>query len=177
MGLTQIDWGAPFGYGLAFAVLAVAILVAAGVTVRQAGDSWPSWPTLSAALAGSVLLMAEAGALQWHWAFYRSAAIQAAQELGASAPMVWGTWVGVGIIVLEGALNPRLWHDLRTTGQAERRVLRAALLMATSVLYLLSRNLWLLWATHALAIIILQPRLVPAQGWPEENKKGHRQSG
>jgi hypothetical protein len=172
MGLTQIDWGAPFGYGMAFAGLALAILIAAGVTVRQRGPALPAWPTLSAALAGGALLIAEAGALQWHWAFYRSAAIQAAQELGASAAIVWGTWLGVGIVALEGALNPELWHDLQTPGQAERRVLRAVLLVATSVLFLLSRNFWLLWATHALAAVIVQPRLAQPQRLPAENKKG-----
>ena len=172
MGLTQIDWGAPFGYGLAFAALAMAILVAAGVTVRQRGFALPAWPTLSAALAGSVLLGAEAGALQWHWAFYRSAAIQATQELGASAPVVVGTWIGIGIVVLEGALNPRLWQDLQIPGQAERRVLRAVLLVATSVLFLLSRNFWLLWATHALAAIILEPRVAQPHSWLAGNEKG-----
>ncbi len=172
MGLTQVDWGAPFGYGLAFAGLAVAILVAAGVMVRQARDAWPAWPTLSAALAGSVLLAAEAGALQWHWAFYRSAAIQGAQELGASGPLVWGTWIAVGLAMLEGVLNPGLWHDLQTPGPAERRVLRAVLLVATGVLFLLSRNFWLLWVTHALAAMILEPRLAQPHRWLAGSKKG-----
>lgn len=172
MGLARIDWGAPFGYGLAFAGLAVAILVAAGVTVRQAGDALPAWPTLSAALAGSVLLAAEAGALQWHWAFYRGAAIYSAQELGASTPLVWGTWIAVGLAMLEGVLNPGLWHDLQAPGPAQRRMLRAVLLVATGVLFLLSRNFWLLWVTHALVAMILEPRLAQSHRWLAGSKKG-----
>ena len=63
-------------------------------------------------------------------------------------------WQSV-VLAVQGALSPWLWHDLRTAGLAERRVLRAALLAITSVLYLLSRNFWLAWALHGAASAIL----------------------
>jgi hypothetical protein len=53
-------------------------------------------------------------------------------------------------------------------------VLRAALLGATSVLYLLSRSFWLAWALHAVAAAILEPRMAPSPPF-DGNKKGSRQ--
>jgi hypothetical protein len=102
----------------------------------------------------------EAGALQWQWAFYRSAMIEALTTAAAAAPVYWGTWLAVVVLAVQGALSPLLWHDLRTPARAERRVLRAALLATTSVLYLLSRNFWLAWALHGAASAILEPRIV-----------------
>lgn len=160
MGLSQIDWGAGLGFGTGFAVLALAILLAAGLSYRRSLPAQPPWPSFAAAIAGSAVLCAEAGALQFHWAFYRSAVIEGAETLGAAAPLVAGTWLSVALIGLEGGLSPLFWRDLRTPGRAERRVLRAGLLLATSVLYLLSRNFWLAWALHATAIVLLEPRLV-----------------
>lgn len=157
MGLTQIDWGAPFGYGLAFAGLTLAVLLAAGISYRRSGPTEPPWPSLSAAVAGSALLVAEATALQWHWAFYRSAAIEAVGQ-----PLGWGVWLGAALAVVEGLANPLCRRDLRTPGLAERRLLRGVLLFATSVLFLISRNFWLAWAVHAVVALLVQPRLVQA---------------
>lgn len=162
MGLTQIDWGAPFGYGVAFAGLTLAVLLAAGVSYRRSAAAGPPWPSLAAAAAGSALLVAEAAALQWHWAFYRSAAIEVAAAAALAQPLAWGTWLGAGLAVVEGLANPLCRRDLRTPGLAERRVLRAVLLFATSVLFLVSRNFWLAWVLHATVAVLVQPRLVQA---------------
>lgn len=165
MGLSQIDWGASFGYGLAFAGLALAVLLAAGISLRRSGPATSPWPSWSAAVAGSLLLAVEAGALQFQWAFYRDAAIQAAEAWGMAAPAQAGTWVGVLLVTLQGGLDPALRQDLRSPVQ----VLRWALLLATAVLYLLSRNFWLGWALHAAAAVLLEPRLLAAA-----NEKGSR---
>jgi hypothetical protein len=65
---------------------------------------------------------------------------------------------------------------LRLPGEAEPRILQGVLLLATSVLFLLSRNFWLAWAVHGVVALTLEPRLragvAPAPG----NKKGRRQT-
>lgn len=163
MGLSQIDWGAGFGNGLAFALFIWAGLLLAGLVYRRTGPRHTAWPSLTAGLTGSVRLLVEAGALQWHWAFYRSAAIPAAAALGLAQASYWGTWLAAGLILAEGLANPFFWRDLGAAGQAERRILRAVLLLATSVLYLLSRNFWLAWACHAATALLLEPRLTSAR--------------
>ncbi len=80
-------------------------------------------------------------------------------DLGFAAPESWGVWLAAALIALQGALNPMLWCDLQTPGQAGKRLLRAVLLVASSVLYLLSRNFWLAWALHGVASVLLEPRL------------------
>ncbi|HSN75382.1 MAG TPA: hypothetical protein VL334_09905 [Anaerolineae bacterium] len=163
MGLSQVELGWSLGSGLLFAAGALALLLAAGLSYRRTHPAQPPYLTLSHGIALTVLLLMEAGALQWQWAFYRSALIEALTSAAAPAPIYWGTWLAVGVLVVQGALSPWLWHDLRKAGLAERRVLRAALLAVSSVLYLLSRNFWLAWALHGAASAILEPRVVQRQ--------------
>lgn len=174
MGLSQIELGWSLGRGLLFAAGALAMLLAAGLSYRRTRAAQPPYLTFSHGLAVTVLLVVEAGALQWQWAFYRSAMIDALAAVEGPAPVYWGTWLGAAALVVQGALNPWLWRDLRTSGLAERRVLRAALLGASSVLYLVSRNFWLAWALHGAVVAVLEPRV----GQPEQTagkKTGSRQ--
>ena len=183
MGLSQIDLGTSLGLGALFAVFSLGVLLAAGLTYRRLRHTHSlssPYPSPGVAAVVSVRLALESGALQWHWAFYRSAIIAAAAGMGVSNPFYWGAWLAVGWICLEGALNPFLWRDLRSAGRAERRMLRGVLLIVTTVVYLLSRNFWLAWALHALTTMLLEPRLSSAAPPEVENKKGpwqqdHRQ--
>lgn len=174
MGLSQIELGWGLGRGLIFAAGALAVLLAAGLSYRRASPAPPPYQTFSHGVALTVLLVVEAGALQWQWAFYRSAVIEALAAAAVPAPVYWGTWLAAGVLSAQGALSAWLWHDLAAPGLAERRVLRAALLGATSVLYLLSRSFWLAWALHGAASAILEPRMAPANPF-DSNKKGSRQ--
>lgn len=163
MGLSQVELGWSLGRGLLFAAGALAVLLAAGLSYRRAYPTRPPYLTLSHGITLTVVLVMEAGALQWQWAFYRSAMIEALAGAATPAPIYWGTWLAAALLAVQGALSPFLWHDLRRAGLAERRVLRAALLAATSLLYLLSRNFWLAWALHGAASAILEPRVVQPQ--------------
>lgn len=177
MGLSQIELGWALGRGLIFAAGALALLLAAGLSYRRAHPAPPSstYLTFSHGVALTTLLVLEAGALQWQWAFYRSATIEALASMAAAAPVYWGTWLAAGLLAVQGALSAWLWHDLRTPGLAERRVLRAALLGATSVLYLLSRNFWLAWALHAATTAILEPRMAAVAEDSEESTANSQQ--
>lgn len=170
MGLSQVELGWILGRGLLAAAAALTLLLAAGLSYRRVHRVGPPYVSLSHAIAVTVLLVMESGGLQWQWAFYRSAMIETAASVGLSTPVYWGTWLAAGLLVAQGALSPWLWHDLRRPGLAERRVLRAALLAVTSVLYLLSRNFWLAWAVHGATTAGLEPRFVQIEA-EEANKK------
>ncbi len=172
MGLSQIDLGTGLGLGALFAALSVGVLLAAGLTYRRTRHTGSPYASLGQAVGASVRLVLEAGALQWHWAFYRSAFIVAAAGMGLNNPAYWGAWLAVGWICLEGALSPFLWRDLRTPGLAEIRMLRGVLLFGTTVVYLLSRNFWLAWALHALIVVIVEPRLGSPVRSQVANNKG-----
>jgi len=178
MGLTQIDLGPELGYGALFTAAAIGLLLSAGLTYRRQRLLASPYPSHAMAISTTIQLILEAGALQWHWAFYRSAVSAALISVDMAQPVYWGTWLGVGLLCAEGALNPYLWRDLRTPGLAEARVLRAVLLLVTSVLYLISRNFWWMWLLHALAISVLEPRLTTSEAQPPgnpDNKEGSRQ--
>ncbi|MFZ2488768.1 MAG: hypothetical protein WAZ19_11655 [Anaerolineae bacterium] len=168
LGLSQFALNWELGRGLLFATTALVVFVAAGITYRRSHSAIRPYLSFSHGLALTVMLVMLAGALQWQWAFYRSVLIDLLAARGVATPVYAGTWLTVVVIAAQGALNLWLWRDLRTPGRAESRVLRAALLGVSSVLYLLSRNFWLAWLLHALVTAILEPRTAA-------NKKGSRQ--
>ena len=174
MGLTQVDLGVQLGYGALFMVAATGILLAVGLTYRRQRLLRQPYPSVMAAISLTTRLIVEAGALQWHWAFYRTAMIEALASSGLEQAVYWGTWLSVLIVCMEGSLNPNLWKDLRTPGRAERRILRGVLLIVTSVLYLISRNFWLAWALHGLTVAALEPRLTAGVRSISGTKEGSR---
>lgn len=167
LGLSQLALNWELGRGLLFASAAALVFLAAGVTYRRSHLAARPYLSFSHGLALTIMLIMLAGGLQWQWMFYRSVCIDLLAARGAATPVYGGTWLAVAIIAAQGAMNLWLWHDLRTPGRAESRVLRAALLGVSSVLYLLSRNFWLGWLLHALVTAMLEPRTTA-------NKKGSR---
>ncbi|MEA3338100.1 MAG: hypothetical protein U9R25_19605 [Chloroflexota bacterium] len=160
MGLTQVSWGIDFASGVAFALFGGGILLIAGLSYRRSHTTPRQISSTSDSTVRAIRLILEAGALQWHWAFYRAALIGSAPAGTVDNLIAWGTWTAAALVVTEGILSPLFWRDLRTPGLAERRVLRAVLLVATSVLYLITANFWLAWALHASVVLMLEPRFV-----------------
>lgn len=179
LGLSVLGQASGLAYGSGFAALAFGLLVAAGLVYRRAAAARAPWVSQSAAITESTRIAIEAGARQWHWAFYRAALITAliAAGLNPEQATYWGVWVNVALVCLEGALNPFLWQDLRTPDQGGPRLLRTALLLATSVLYLITPTFWLAWGLHAATATILEPRLRIQEQMPiAGSKRGYRQT-
>lgn len=171
MGLSQIEIGAGLGQGVILALVALGLLALAVVGYRRAQPSGQVYASRADRVSVSARLALEAGGLQWQWAFFRAVLIAAiVQRGGAGDPVYLGAWLTVVLVTLEGVLNPLLWRDLRTPGLAGPRLLRAAILVVTTQIYLLSGNFWLGWAFHAAAVVLLEPRLraaPPAAGAPQ----------
>ncbi len=65
-----------------------------------------------------------------------------------SEPLYWGAWLGLAAAGLEWVLNPFDRACLRRTGDREVALRRAALAVATTGLFVLTRNFWLCLAVH-----------------------------
>lgn len=139
LGGNWSDWMHDLGWTAVLGLSSGGLLLLAAFARRQAlsnvaksgrGDRTPVWKAAR-----------EAAYHEIHWAFYRNAPIVA---LGS----YWGTWAGLGLIALEAAVNPDWRGDLRQPGQAWPRLLRGALAVASTVLFLRTQNLWLALVLH-----------------------------
>jgi len=168
MGLSELDWVRSLGVGGAAAAIALGLLGLSWWSYRRAlpcrGDpgGCPDVGTTLAVAPGQgqalplprplcgLLALVETAALQIHWAFYRSAFVNP----DWLSELYWGSWAGWALVCLEWALNPWLRRGLRHPAQAEPILRRAALALVTTALFILTRNLWLCWAVHALFEIL-----------------------
>lgn len=78
-----------------------------------------------------------------HWTFYREPFI-----------LLWGietgVWAGMLLVLLEAAINPARWTDLRDVAASRGLLLRAALGISSALIFLLTQNFWLILLTHTL---------------------------
>lgn len=178
LGLAEIDWPATLSNGMVLAGLIVGGLLFGWLVYRRARleehgaglapDGEPASPGLSlppalARLLAGLRAPVDAALQQWHWAFYRAAAIawlmlplglpgapMADQVLRAwqRDPLYWGAWLGIAVAGLEWALDPFARAQLRRSGEREVALRRAALAVATTGLFVLTRNFWLCLAVH-----------------------------
>lgn len=187
VGLTEINWPATLSNGMILAALTVGGLLFGWLVYRRAmHEQAPGAERHDVtALAGSPLPPAlarlltvlraplDAGLQQWHWAFYRAALagwLTLPLSLPGSAPtdrllqglqsqpLYWGAWLGILTIGLEWLVDPFARARLRRAGDREVALRRAALAVATTGLFVLTRNLWLCLVVH-LAVEML------AVGW------------
>jgi hypothetical protein len=182
MGLSQLDWLDALVSGGVLAAAICGIIIFGWLVyrhklpprLRQDGSFQPWLAPVDAAL------------LQWHWAFYRAGVIGwltlASEMKGAGPgpflahvmeqPIYWGSWLGMVLVAAEWALNPFARRVLVGSRDhavyapaAERTVVRMALAVATTALFILTRNFWLPLACHVIvetAIISFLPaRTVP----------------
>jgi hypothetical protein len=148
MGLGEIDWVYSAGVGGAVAAGALALLTLSWWSYRRAlpPQSETVEPSPPRQPLAWLLVLAETVALQLHWAFYRS--VLAAQPWPAQPE--WRRWAGLGLLLVEGMLNPWLRHGLKRPFQADPILRRLILALVTTSLFLLTGNFWLCWALHAL---------------------------
>ena len=161
MGLTEIDWlaGAGWGLGLLLAILALLLIQFGDLRKSRAAVATPG-------PASFVVLMS--GLQEFHWAFLRGGLWSLLHTLdGAAAGMpasllaqpaywaVWGAAVLVGVELLAAS-------TVRRIGLTEG-LIQIFILLATSVLFLYTRNFWLCWLLHAGMRLLLAQWLTPLQ--------------
>ena len=163
MGLTGIDWVKGLGAGAPLACLIVGLLIFGWLVYRHTlpGDRSR---TRSERIGATLRAPLDSALLQWHWAFYRALAIAllpiatgalAKNEILlplekqlAAAPLYWGSWLGLVVIALEWVLDPFARAELHRPGRREIALLRVVLAVATTALFTLAPNFWLLLFCH-----------------------------
>jgi hypothetical protein len=161
LGLSEINWPATLSNGLVLAALVVAIALFGWLLYRRTLPEGPAPAPLTRLVTG---LRGPAGALleQWHWAFYRATAAAALLTLPAALPLglgrilekmqadplYWGAWLGIALAGVEWALDPFGRAALATEPGRASAIRRGALAIATTGIFVLTRNLWLCLAAH-----------------------------
>lgn len=114
------------------------LLVAVARRPLQRANISPSVRTHDVAVS-----LREAVVHEIHWSFYREPFI-----------LLWsadiGVWIGALVTLLEAALNPARWADLRNPTAAYDLLLRASLAVSSASLFLLTHNIWIAILMHAL---------------------------
>jgi len=157
MGLSGLDWVRTLGMGMPLAMAAwLAILIGwrRGTGARNRVPPSGSHHRLPAGWPSAIV---EAAAQQWHWAFYRSAAIR-------WWGLYWGTWAGVLLLLIEWCGHPFTWQALRHPGRIGPILLRLLVAVVTASLYLVVPNWWLGWGFHALVLLGTGVHTSPAPG-------------
>ncbi len=142
------DWMRDLGWaaGLGFAVWGVLRL--AGLARRRAVNATETVNAPGKQVHGWEIFR-EATYREIHWAFYRNAPI-------AALGLYWGTWAGLALVGIEALADPIWRTGLSDPGRAPRHLLRAALAVVSSVLFLRTQNLWLALVLHAMVAWGLQ---------------------
>lgn len=175
LGLTGIDWQRTLSGGLMLAVLIAGGMLAGWLVYRRSlpqGAAEIGLPRLLAVVRAPI----DALLHQWHWSFYRSLAaawlvslplrapdwapLGYAVDVIHSNPIYWGAWLGIAAIGVEWALNPFNRASFKRPRVREIVLRRAALAVATTGLFIVTRNLWLCWAAH-LAVEVLAEAWFP----------------
>jgi hypothetical protein len=192
LGLSEVDWIGNITLGGLLMVLLTALVLFGWLVYRHTlpADQAEIAPPVGRRIH-ALRAPIDAALAQWHLAFYRAAAIGWLSEMSMSPaafpnalreglqaqPLYWGSWLGLGVLLVESALSPNLWAVLGTPTQEERAwgkpeaILRnLALAVATTALFILTRNLWLCLACQVIvetAIAAWLPLHRPRSGMPD----------
>ena len=134
-----LDWAHDIGWTAALGFSSWALLLLAG-WVRRLALAKTDRPRPGGRASGWQFPR-EALYHETHWAFYRSAPI-------VTFGLYWGTWAGLTLVALEALLNPAWREGLRAPERATTLLLRAALTVISSLLFLHTQNLWLAILLH-----------------------------
>ncbi len=163
LGLTEIDWPTTLSDGMTLSGIIAGGLVFGWLIYRRSLPEGPL-PRGVARLIPAMRAPVEAALHQWHWAFYRAVAAEwlmlapvGVPGLGAleglpdalqGQSLYWGAWLGLAIAGLEVALDPVSRAALRRSADAQALLRRGILAVATTGLFVMTRNLWLCLILH-----------------------------
>ncbi|MGC9469531.1 MAG: hypothetical protein ACP5HS_13125 [Anaerolineae bacterium] len=135
---TWLDWAKDIGWAVLIVGVTAAAFALGGRRSRTEAQDPP------ARSVDPLIALREAVYHQVHWAFYREPFV-----LGFG--LVPGSWLGSLPVLLETVINPMFWES-SPEGDALRRrqlLIRAALFVAGTQVFLTTQNLWLTIAADA----------------------------
>lgn len=179
MGLSQIDWlaGAGWGVGMILALLGLLWLIQSGdLNLHKSRATAGTIPQPGP--ASFVVLIS--GLQEFHWAFLRGGLWSllrtmdgAASGLPASLlaqPAYWAIWIAGALAVIELLVAGMV----RRIGPTEG-LIQLFILLATSVLFLYTRNFWLCWLLHTGMRLVLA-RSITARNLPPQSPPAARRT-
>ncbi len=125
------DWVRDLGWVFALGMGTYIILKSAHAITRGYA------PATSARHRDGAVALREAIYHQVHWAFYR-------EPFVLLWGIQWGAWGGLLPVILEAAINPERWADLRDPCRSSNLLMRAGLAVFSVILYIQTQNLWLM---------------------------------
>jgi hypothetical protein len=151
MGLFWIDWRTTFqvGTGLLLSIGLLGVLAWLFVLPRDATGRGASG-------SQRVLWIGLAGAEEWFWCFLRAAL----WEIALAAPQ---TRVAPLYLAVWGAVLLALPLVLALQESGRLRLVKTAILVVTTVVFLFTRNFWLCWLIHASLAVLFTPSAVRQQ--------------
>jgi|GEM_PF-6437335 len=177
LGLSIADWGSSLLSGLklgliAFVALAGCVSYYALSTRKFARLAQQGLYADMAGLpvpAGWSLLLVEVVSREAHWAFYRAGIAQLLDDVYA------GSVIGLSLVLLELYANPRYRHGLSQAGQAESLFLYVTYAILSTLIYLVTGNLWACIIVH-LGITVGTSALLRRlyHGWGDGRLRGWR---
>jgi len=141
-----LDWARDTGWAAALGIGAWTLLALGFWTYHQALSAAGNETTIAGTNASGWVFLREAAYHEVHWAFYRNAPIMTLKKYDGGE--YWGVWVGLLLAALEAMLNPVWRKSLSNPRKAPASLMRSALTIVSSVLFLTTRNLWLALALH-----------------------------
>lgn len=138
-----LAWARDLGWAAAIATGTWILLAIGWWAYRRALAASGEESAVEGSDARGWVLLREAAYHEVHWAFYRNAPI--VMLLGER---YWGAWVGLTVVALEAALNPAWRKSLSHPQKSPDSLVRAALAVASTVLYWQTENLFLALLTH-----------------------------
>jgi hypothetical protein len=136
-----LNWAQDIGWGAAIGVGSWMLLALGWWAYRRVLDTAGERHTIARETSSGWLLLREAAYHEVHWAFYRNTPVLA---LGA----YWGAWIGLALVTIEASLNPAWRRGLTDPQQAPGQLMRGALGCVSTILFLLTQNLWLALIVH-----------------------------
>ncbi|MBN1659869.1 MAG: hypothetical protein JXA93_15800 [Anaerolineae bacterium] len=174
-------WLESAGTGLALSLAGV-IVLGAGWGAANRGGSQLGLPA-----QGVGYLLARGLAQEIHWSFYRAAlaaTILSTPALNILGPwavgnVYAGTWAALALVLFEWSLNPAWRATWRDPARAGRAWLGVGLALLSTLVFLLTRNLWICIAVHWLVAATLTaiarrpslPTVMAGQGVSAEAKQ------
>jgi len=142
LGLSELNWLLTLGRGSLIAALVAGTVMAGWLLYRREMQPLPTAPSVA------WLPLLQSALLQWHLAFYRAAAIELLPTGSASESFYWGSWLGLLLVAGEVAAFPEFARALRIQGKLESALRQIVLAVATTGLFVITRNFWACLTCH-----------------------------
>lgn len=140
MGLGTVDWAEGARWAIIILLAAWLLLMVIWLPYLRATADVPAAPN---SIRSFPRRLVELVYMQFHWAFYRAAAISLLIGIIPDA-VYWGVAIGLVMVCAEALTNPRIRQHLNRLGEADAVVWNAGQAVINALAFLVTLNFYLL---------------------------------